>query len=205
MSTLIFPPSGVTLPPATATLPPAAAPPAGRRVLYHPLELLYRPLELLYRPLELRARAACKEETTTSLCFSHSPSLFKLLHILYILYFLVWDVLQTDFDCCGVSFPGDWSMTHWARTSASSNGDTATLPSSCCSNTLSINSDSCAISSEDSNSVGCIAALAASSRKNAGTLGGIACVLGVGQILLVVSACSLMKGLKKPGACHPFY
>ena len=35
----------------------------------------------------------------------------------------VWDILQTDLDCCGVSFPGDWSMTHWARNRGRDLGD----------------------------------------------------------------------------------
>ena len=98
-------------------------------------------------------------------------------------------------------------MTYWARHRESVNrelADTA-LPSSCCSNALVLGSEDCAIDSEDRNSVGCIDALATSSRRNAGTLGGIACVLGMGQIMLVVAACQLMKGVEKPPACPPFY
>ena len=123
------------------------------------------------------------------------------------MHFSVWDILQTDFDCCGVSFPGDWSMTHWARSRESGRGERAStaLPSSCCSNALALGSDECAVDSEDSSAVGCIDALADSSRRNAGTLGGMACVLGMGQIVLVVAACHLMRRVKKPPACPPFY
>ncbi len=36
--------------------------------------------------------------------------------IIYHLFFLrlVWDILQTDFSCCGVDFPENWSQTPWA-------------------------------------------------------------------------------------------
>lgn len=98
-------------------------------------------------------------------------------------------------------------MTHWARNGHSVNRELAStaLPSSCCSNALVLGSEECAVDSEDSNAVGCIDALATSSRRNAGTLGGIACVLGMGQIMLVVAAGHLMRGVKKPPACPPFY
>ena len=98
-------------------------------------------------------------------------------------------------------------MTYWARNRESVNRELSgtALPSSCCSNALVLGSEDCAVDSEDRNAVGCIDALAASSRRNAGTLGGIACVLGMGQIMLVVAACHLMRGVKKPPACPPFY
>ncbi len=97
-------------------------------------------------------------------------------------------------------------MTYWARSirKGGRGGDGAELPSSCCAK-LALDSDECAVTSPDRHSVGCIDALSASSRKNAGTLGAIACLLGAGQILLVVAACCLMKRVNKPKACPPFY
>lgn len=112
----------------------------------------------------------------------------------------VWDILQTDFKCCGVEFPGDWAMTPWSR----KNPQSDELPNSCCQ-ALPLKSPYCRISSEELYEIGCIVALEQSSTKNAGALGAVACILGIGQILLVIAAIKLMKQVQRPKACPPFY
>ena len=113
-------------------------------------------------------------------------------------FFAVWDILQTDFRCCGVEFPGDWSMTPWGRRARRKQ-----LPDSCCS--LLPFDESCSISSEYSHKEGCLTSLENSARKNAGVLGAVACAVALGQIVLLVAACNLLKGLKKPDSCRPCF
>ena len=141
--------------------------------------------------------------------------------VLYFFLFLsVWDILQTDFKCCGVDFPGDWSMTPWSRSRSRSSRRGNELPESCCSalplHQISSGSSSvaeggadhgatCTTSSADHFDLGCIDALEYSSRRNACAIGAIACVVGFGQIFLLVAACQLMKGLKRPEACYPCF
>eukprot|EP00095_Tigriopus_kingsejongensis_P009764 maker-scaffold422_size175911-snap-gene-0.37 protein:Tk09764 transcript:maker-scaffold422_size175911-snap-gene-0.37-mRNA-1 annotation:"cd63 antigen" len=112
----------------------------------------------------------------------------------------VWDILQTDFKCCGVEFPGDWSMTRWSRR----NDQTDKLPASCC-HALPLQSPYCRVSSPELHDLGCIVALERASKKNSGALGAVGCIVGLGQILLVVAAVRLMRGLKRPQNCPPCY
>lgn len=120
----------------------------------------------------------------------------------------LWDILQTDFDCCGVAMPGDWTLTAWSRRrpigAAHGVGKTE-LPESCCKALPfgPYKNDKCTI--DDAYTRGCIAALKTSLASNAGVLGAVAVIVAFVQVALVFAACQLKKGLRSPGSKPPFF
>ena len=52
---------------------------------------------------------------------------------------------------------------------------------------------------------GCLAALEAGARNNAGILGAAACIIAAGQILLVIATVKLVRRVKKPESCGPCF
>ena len=124
----------------------------------------------------------------------------------------VWDILQTDLNCCGVSFPGDWAMTAWGRNrrqqqassgSSPNSGSGAFLPESCCARLAY--GETCRVDSEFSRMEGCLEALEQSAKTNASTLGAVACATGLGQITLIVAAVHLIKKVEQPKSIAPFF
>ena len=79
------------------------------------------------------------------------------------------------------------------------------LPDSCCSK-LPLG-HMCKMGSQEmpssAHTGGCLEAMGASTKKNAGALGAIASLVGLGQVCLVVAACHLLKQLKRPEKCAP--
>ncbi len=121
----------------------------------------------------------------------------------------MWDILQTDFACCGVDFSGDWASTAWAGL----HGDPPDrVPDSCCSR-IRVRpspfggrpSPQQACVSPAAHQDGCLSALEASARKNAGALGAIAAFVALGQVVLVAAACYLIRQMDQPKHCRPCY
>ncbi|XP_063221580.1 CD63 antigen-like [Bacillus rossius redtenbacheri] len=102
----------------------------------------------------------------------------------------VWDVMQTNFNCCGINKPEDWDREYH-----DTNG---TLPASCCHTEYGLwGGEPCSTASPYRNKEGCLPKLGAYVADHAAMLGGVGIGIAVIQFLGMVMACNLARTIKK--------
>lgn len=119
----------------------------------------------------------------------------------------VWDVVQTELKCCGVTNATDWFRSYSRR----KNNSKRILPESCCATKPfeeAVNGQhQCEYgnSQHPHNTNGCLRALEESIKRNEGIIAAVIGVVVLGQIGLIIASVHLMKNTKKPNSCYPCY
>jgi len=120
----------------------------------------------------------------------------------------VWDVVQTELNCCGVTNATDWFRNY----SRNKNKSKKILPESCCATKPFQTFGNgrqyhCTYgdSQHPHNKIGCLGALEESIKRNEGIISAVTVVVALGQIGLIVASVHLMKNTKKPSSCPPCY
>ena len=116
----------------------------------------------------------------------------------------MWNILQTEFSCCGVTGPSDW---HAQNTSYN---QTKLLPESCCDG-VKLDGGSCSSiqNSEIENGAGyekgCLGVFTEFLLSKEGMIAGIVTIVSLIQIAVIVVTSHLLKKVPKPQTMYPFY
>uniref|UniRef100_A0A646QC03 Tetraspanin n=1 Tax=Hemiscolopendra marginata TaxID=943146 RepID=A0A646QC03_9MYRI len=92
-----------------------------------------------------------------------------------------WDMLQNEFDCCGIDNDNDWKENNLP------------IPDSCCKE----ESAGCALDKHNLNTKGCYDKFKNAVVKYAGIIGGIGIGIAFVQIIGIVCACCLASAIKR--------
>ncbi|KAG8452406.1 hypothetical protein GDO86_004273 [Hymenochirus boettgeri] len=95
------------------------------------------------------------------------------------------DLLQKEFKCCGANSSEEWSQYQPFI-------GTSNVPDSCCVNITS----GCGSTSASKNKEGCVDGINNWIKRNVGIVAGVALGIALFEILGVVFACCLMKGIR---------
>merc|ERR1711874_910204 len=113
----------------------------------------------------------------------------------------VWDLMQTDLQCCGVNNYTDYHSSILFL-------DKQELPRSCCG-PLKLdkigNIEKCSNNTSSLHQTSCKAAISQYLSSKIGILGGVAATIGLLQISIISASAYLVRKWKVPGRCYPCY
>lgn len=98
-----------------------------------------------------------------------------------------WDVVQNDFDCCGVTQYSDWEKTEAFKVHK-------LYPSSCC---IKGDTPGCGKAKEDVHHKGCFKGFLAMAESKAVIVGGVGIGIAVVQVMGIVFACCFAYAIKR--------
>lgn len=113
----------------------------------------------------------------------------------------VWDLMQTDLQCCGVNSYSDYHSSVLFL-------DKEELPRSCCG-PLQIDkfgkTEKCSNNTKSLHQTSCKVAISQYLSSKIGIMGGVAATIGLLQISIISASAYLVRKWKVPGHCYPCY